>query len=377
VKVPPEYKGAYEEGCPARGQYTTSGECEDNGEEDASKLCWASTRYEMGKNAPCKEVSDCKCIRSSENGNETLNNKYMEINDGKEIRMQKYLVQPKMECDKCADHDCNPNQCNRCEFCEYGTKTFGNRVTEGCFDIPAKNNEVKKNETGRLFMDGDQPTEEDLIVVPHYPLWNPGGTRSLDAKDFIADSRGNTLSFPYQSRQEPLSKKGWLEEYEEAAPKIQRLMDTARDNIVAAGEAANTLSCSDDIATRLRNFKLARKHCHDMQETVSKLAPHTPFSDHPSGEVDHTPDDAEKDNYGVKCKLKQGKMYVVGGKNCIDLVCYYNDGELAKALFDLNARDSACKPIRVAHCIKHNAGPPEDQRKGSQTFDTVSLTRLA
>merc|ERR1719408_380663 len=51
VELPPQYKGAYEWGCPARGKMSAAGACEETDDKDASRLCWSNSRFEAGKNA--------------------------------------------------------------------------------------------------------------------------------------------------------------------------------------------------------------------------------------------------------------------------------------------------------------------------------------
>lgn len=337
VKLPPQYKSAYEWGCPARGTMSSSGECVQGDTKDATKLCWSTTRMESGKGSPCKEVDNCKCIKASENGNTALNNEYAKINEGKEIRTQKYLVQPKQQCDKCSDHDCNPAQCNRCEFCEYTTKTMANRKSEGCYDRAAPKPVGKggKKENGRPYLDGDDATENDLIVIPHYPMWDPGATRDVTEPAVDSSSPSSLLRLPYQSRNEPLSKEAWINKYVEAAPRIQRLMDAGRENLVNAGNEASQIDCKADIPGRIRNFKSQRRECRHMQEISAQLAPHKEFQD-------ETPDFSGQVN-----EINELKCQKVKGGKCTDLNCYFDDKEVTKAIFDLNERNNICKPERA------------------------------
>lgn len=333
VKLPPEYKSAYEWGCPARGTVSPSGECADHGTKDTSQLCWSLQQFEAGKNSPCKDVDDCKCVKPTENGNTTLNNKYSVMNQGKEVRTQKYLVQPKQQCDKCEDHDCNPTQCNRCEFCEYTTKTFGGRRTEGCFTREKAKAEDVDAADGRPYLDGDDATEEDLIVIPHYKFWDPGATRGPDEKGYDAASPSAVLRFPHQNRSEPLSKEAWLSKYKEAAPRIQRLMDAAKESMIWAGQNANTLDCKWDLLGRVAKFKNMRRDCKLMQTTVDALKPRTEFAP-------KAPDAAGK-SHKLKCHL--GKSH-----KCDALNCYYRDKELTAAFYNLAERNTVCKSEKEA-----------------------------
>lgn len=224
-------------------------------------------------------MDDCRCIKATESGNTSQNGKYSTKKQGSELRQQKYFVQPKQNCEKCSEHDCNPMQCDRCEDCEYTTKTFGTRTTEGCFDksfqkSASEQAKAEKAESvGRPYLDGDKPTENHLIVVPHYKFWDPSATRNDEEPGADAKAPWNILRHPYQNRAEPLSKDKWLSQYPETAPSIQLLMDKLRSGVVWAGSEKNseTIDCGQDILGRLMNFKAARRECKDMQATVDQL----------------------------------------------------------------------------------------------------------
>merc|ERR1740130_2552870 len=109
---------------------------------------------------------------------------------------------------------------------------------------------AEKKESGRPYLDGDDPTENDLIVIPHYPMWDPGATRDATEPAVDSSSPSSLLRLPSQSRNEPLSKEAWIKKYVEAAPRIQRLMDVGRENLIDAGNKANQVDCSTDIPGR-------------------------------------------------------------------------------------------------------------------------------
>jgi len=332
VKLPPEYKAAYEWGCPARGTVAPSGECVDKGTKDTSQLCWSLQQFEAGKNSPCKDADDCKCVKPTENGNTTLNSKYSVVNEGSEIRTQKYFVQPKQQCDKCEDHDCNPVQCNRCEFCEYTTKNFGGRRTEGCFPHAEKTAELDLGD-GRPYLDGDDATEEDLIVIPHYKIWDPGATRSPDEAGFDAGHHSHVLRSPHQNRHEPLSKQAWLRRYKEAAPRIQRVMDTARASIIWAGSNSKRLDCKWDLLGRIAKFKSQRRECKMTQETVDQLKRGTTFG--------HDVPDAMGKTQHANCIMAKNHK-------CDALNCYFSDKDVSAAFYALSQRNATCKIERDA-----------------------------
>ena len=95
--------------------------------------------------------------------------------------------------------------------------------TLACYDrsFQAAGGEVKVKgeyeERNRVLLKGQEPLEEDLWVVPQYPLWDP------QVKTEAAEGAGQAAGqiFPFQMDSEPLPNEAWVKAYRSAAPRIQ------------------------------------------------------------------------------------------------------------------------------------------------------------
>jgi hypothetical protein len=250
-------------------------------------------------------------------------------------------------------------QCNRCELCEYTTKSFGGRTTEGCFDRTNAKPSGSEGSDGRPYLDGDKPTENDLIVIPHYKIWDPGAIRSEDEPGFDPSHPSRILRYPYQSRAEPLSKKAWIQKFKEAAPRVQRLLDAGRQNLIWAGNNANGIECDQDIVGRMQKFKSLRRECKEMQATVDMLQRGTQFEE--------TTQDAAGATQKVQCVEAENHK-------CDALNCYSSDKQVQNALLSLSQRNQMCKVERdqarrasemaaLAEKRKERTHPPPPKKK--------------
>merc|ERR1712224_887484 len=130
-----------------------------------------------------------------------------------------------MGCEDCSQHNCNMSACNRCSNCEYGTKTFLGRTAKGCYfrDSGISRDQRVKSEKGRKYLfegmeglEGKQQLQK-LVVIPHYPLWDPGSKRMMTEVGGSPNHPANELKFAYEDRREPLSREGWIDGYKQAA----------------------------------------------------------------------------------------------------------------------------------------------------------------
>ncbi|CAK0881895.1 unnamed protein product [Prorocentrum cordatum] len=81
-------KGAWEVGCPARGQMSGAGECKEPSGSSTSGMCFATGRYEVAASA-C-EPGLCKCAKPvASDGEKSLKFKYADVNDGVELRTRR------------------------------------------------------------------------------------------------------------------------------------------------------------------------------------------------------------------------------------------------------------------------------------------------
>jgi len=342
VTTPVKFRGAYEWGCPARGEMTGAGDCRDFG-KGAVGHCWSSNRYEAGANSPCKDPSMCMCVKPGTEGTSThvqgateIKHKSAESTLGTDLKTQTYLVQPEAQCEDCASHNCDKTSCDKCNNCEYGTKTIMGRTAKGCYF--RDNGTVKRKRTiskeGRQYLfqglDGldSKQAEQKLVVIPHYSLWDPGDSRMGGEVGGAQDHPANSLLFPYESRREPLSREAWIDGYKQAAPRIQRMLDTTVDNVKEWGPKANDIDCTQDILGRLTKMNFFRRECKKHQALEQHLAPNTPTeSNVPDGNGGFIP---------VKC--------IMGGQGmCKSLNCYSDDPDLIKGIAQLGERAKTCR----------------------------------
>lgn len=341
--VPIRFRGSFEEGCPARGEMTPAGDCRDFGKGPLG-FCWSKDRYESGPTSPCKDPSMCMCVKAADNGTSThtsatkaaITHKVSESVQGAELQTRTYWTQPEAQCEECASHNCSRESCNKCHNCEYGTKTSMGRTAKGCYDRDygvARRDRVAATD-GRKYlfkdMDGLDSTQEEqkLVVIPHFPLWDPGDAR-MDTE--VVGQEGdpsNNLQFPYQSRREPLSREAWIDAYKQAAPRIQRVLDMQADNVKEWGPKANDIDCTQDIQGRVEKIRLFRRECRKHQGLVDKLAPDTPFeSNVPDGSGGFIPVKCEKGGQGM----------------CQSLNCYSDDADLIKGITQMHERAKTCR----------------------------------
>lgn len=342
VNTPARFRGAYEWGCPARGTMTSAGDCHDFG-KGAVDFCWSNDRYEAGAESPCKDPSMCMCIKDAENGTGSvteagapLKNKSGQSTQGRDLLTKEYWVQPEANCEDCSQHNCNMASCNKCKNCEYATKTILGRTSKGCYfaDSGVANNQRVHAEKGRSYLfDGMEGLEskqelQKLVVVPHYPLWDPGSARMPTELGGSPTHAANELKFPYQNRREPLSREAWIDGYKQAASRIQNLMDNHVANVKEWGPKANDIDCTQDIIGRTKKMTFLRRECKKYQALEQHIAPKTPFeSKLPDGKGSFIP---------VNC--------VMGGQGmCQALNCYSDDLDLIKGITHLKERSKVCR----------------------------------
>jgi len=288
------------------------------------------------------------CVKDSNNGTGThpipgpvgtkkeMANKSSEVQFGSELVTKNFLVQPEASCEECSSHNCDRAACNKCGNCEYGTKTIMGRTAKGCYDRDsgvARRARVTATD-GRKYlfsgMDGLDSTQEEqkLVVIPHFPIWDPGDQRMAGEEGGAEGHAAQNLVFPYQSRREPLSREAWVDNYKQAAPRIQRVMDVQAENVKEWGPKANDIDCTQDIRGRISKIRLIRRECKKHQQLVFNIAPNTPFeSNVPDGQGGFIP---------VKCQM--------GGQGmCQALNCYSDDADLIKGITQMNERAKTCR----------------------------------
>jgi hypothetical protein len=173
-----------------------------------------------------------------------------------------------------------------------------------------------------------EEVEQKLVVVPHYPLWDPGDQRTPNEAGGLDGDVAKLLQFPYQSRRETLSREAWIDAYKSAAPRIQRMLDLSSESIKDWGPKADKFDCTNDVAGFISKAKNERAECIKHQEIINVLAPHSPFeSSVPDGKGGFIP---------VNC--------VMGGQGmCESLNCYSSDVDVIKGLDQLNERYKTCR----------------------------------
>lgn len=335
--TPVRYRGAYEAACPARGKMSSAGNCVDQ-EKGPVSFCWSSSRYEAGPTSPCKDPSMCMCVKDGPSGTGVDHpNESSQRVAGRTLQTKTFLVQPEAQCEDCAAHNCDRIQCNKCKNCEYGTKTIMGRTAKGCYfrDSGVSKTKRVRADEGRAYlfagMEGQESQEQEqkLVVIPHYQLWNPEDTRTpKEVGGKNKEHAAHELQFPYQSRREPLSREAWIDAYKNAAPAIQRMMDTDSEKVKEWGPKANDIDCTQDVSGFLGKAKNFRRECKKHQEIINMLAPHTPFeSSVADGKGGFTP---------VNCVMGEQGM-------CQSLNCYSDDVDVLKGLDQLNERYKTCR----------------------------------
>merc|ERR1712232_173630 len=205
----------------------------------------SSSPYEMGPQSPCKDPSYCMCVKTTDNGTavqsakaslakQEVSHKSAESMQGQELQTKRYLVQPPADCNDCAAHNCSREACNKCSNCEFGDRTVMGRQAKGCYDrdFGESRHERITSKEGRKYlyagMDGREAEaqEQSLLVIPHYNLWDPGDQRMNGEAGGQPEDPSHILRWPYNSRREPLSREAWINDYKQAAPRIQSTIDS-------------------------------------------------------------------------------------------------------------------------------------------------------
>lgn len=360
------YNGAYEWGCPARGEMTDAGECANTGKGPVA-FCYSNSRFEAGPQAPCKDDMMCMCIKDGSEGTggtahqaHQTPNQSNEAEAGAELRTEEFVTQPMAVCEDCSVHTCDMGACNACANCEWATKTLNGRTAKGCYfvDSGLAMNERTHSREGRAYLfDGikgpsSKEKLEKLAVIPHYPIWDPGSIRPEDEWGGDAGHVAKVLAQPWQSRAEPLEKDAWLHVYTEAAPRIQRLLDLTADNLKEWAPKAKDLLCTTDPTTRVEKFLAMQRKCREMQETAYKLLPNSPFPSRvPNGKGGF--DD-------VNCQKGKGGV-------CEVLNCYTsNDPDVTKAVDLMQFRSKTCrKAIQYLEKEEAKNGPATQEAQVS------------
>lgn len=335
-----DFRGTYEEGCPAKGKVNSVGECKDDENGQGVSMCWTNQRYEAGKDGPCHEAGACECVKATENGERTLNKKLAVDKTGTEKVMQSYLVQVPMNCDSCEAYSRNPSDCKACSRCVFTEKEISGRMVEGCYEAdPFKPKPLPEEdeEPGREYLEGTSTSEEPRIVLPHYKLWDPGDKNGDEGYEDIS------YKFPFQSRSEPLSHDTWLEKYALAAPRMQRLMDRMAAKVKRFSPDPSThkcrtesLGCMDNIGNRLEQVRSVQRACRAMQAMEMKLrkGKATPF--------EAKAPDGQGGNMPINCKVGSGGM-------CQRLNCY--SANLSDQGIPLNKGALVCMREKLKSCL--------------------------
>lgn len=228
------------------------------------------------------------------------------------------------------------------------------RTAQGCYDTDSGVSRVErvhsKEGRGYLFngMEGreDKADTQKLVVIPHFPLWDPGDARMGSEHGGTEDHAAYFLQFPYQSRREPLPREAWIDGYKQAAPRIQRVVDVTVDNVKTWGPKANDIDCTQDIEGRLTKMKLLRRECKKHQALEKEIAPNTPFeSNVPDGNGGFIP---------VKC--------IMGGQGmCQNLNCYSDDDDLNKGIAQMDERAKTCRASMGLLVAEEESNGPIDE----------------
>mmetsp|Transcript_6147 Transcript_6147/g.14273 ORF Transcript_6147/g.14273 Transcript_6147/m.14273 type:complete len:471 (+) Transcript_6147:142-1554(+) len=357
--MPRRLRGSYEVGCPARGTLTGSGACRDDGHK-GKNLCWSTNRFEGGEREPCNSEDKCLCIRSNTaNGLMSQKDKSSEVKNGVEVKYGNYMVQDPPKCDDCRQHDLHEKDCRECDNCEYGQRTVAGEAYTGCWhkdnNERAARAEAKK---GRPFLHGMEPHFRDMAVIPHYPMWDPGEKQdppnddTLDEAEAAAQQElaeevamNEGARMPYQLRAEVLSRKGWIDKYQEAAPRVQLVMDELHEKLV--GEWQHDLGkykCWErhsgdggtDVVAKAEKALAAQRACQQMQDIARTIAPKTSFP----GKVHDVKLRCIKDS--AEAAASKAKV-VAEAEPCAQLNCYVFDPGWKKGIEDLQAAGDKCE----------------------------------
>merc|ERR1711957_1018110 len=112
-----------------------------------------------------------------------------------------------------------------------------------------------------------------LAVLPHYSIWDPSD-KPQGASDITAGDDPQ-YKFPWMSRNERLSREGWLERYAKAAPQVQAVVDGIMKPIQAyrpdgkwdtgACTSVEKLGCLTGLAGKLAEARSVQAACGRLQ----------------------------------------------------------------------------------------------------------------
>lgn len=280
----------YEAGCPARGKISRAGKCKDNGQPiEEQGFCYSSAGYEGGPGMPCSNPEDCLCVKAQpSDGSQSLAYRNIENEDGKELLLGRYQVQQEHKCDVCQQLGQDQSLCQQCPDCVYKEKSFAGEKKMGCWDKDAgKARRERMNGTVfREFLNGGSTYRKEMIMVPHYKMWNPKEqletTAEEGSKEEIQEIRradNSTPRLPYQILREPLSRDKWIEEYDDAVDNIQNLVDKDVTNLVQWVQKAKRLKCLKptgrepgvDIPGFVQKVLSDMRGCQAMQDIARRL----------------------------------------------------------------------------------------------------------
>eukprot|EP00930_Biecheleria_cincta_P023821 TRINITY_DN17139_c0_g1_i1.p1 TRINITY_DN17139_c0_g1~~TRINITY_DN17139_c0_g1_i1.p1 ORF type:complete len:491 (+),score=98.32 TRINITY_DN17139_c0_g1_i1:74-1474(+) len=333
-----DWMETYEVGCPSRGSMTDAGKCKDSGGSvEEQGLCYSSTGYEGGPQAPCQDPGDCICLKNATpNGSRTLGHRHLETVDGKDLIRGSYDVEQVSKCENC-EQLTHAKECKECSDCVYRERSMGGVMKLGCWaaDPAAARISRLKGKEAAEYLGGRTTVQKEMNLIPHYKLFDPGeghdpvsepGSKEEEEELEIARKSGPQL--PYQSVREVLSAQQWIQTYKQAAPAVQKLLDSQVRSVDEWAKTASTLRCvkksrkrlGNDILGKVEKVLSIRNMCQSMQETAAKIAPdHTGFN---GGDLLHC---VRADN-----------------GSCKNLNCYANDQHLKDGLRQLLVRNDEC-----------------------------------
>ena len=345
-QLPPRFdqRPVWEWGCPARGTLTAQGKCQPPkpGDETEAGMCWSQDSMIAGPKTPCGSDGDkCMCVKPvTSDGSVGYGNKSREIlpeytegdsgdYGGVEVVMGNFQVQPMPHCDDCLALSAHWDDCGQCTNCSYGTKILDGRPTLACYDKnfqppgqPIQTQEPPKDDyegKEHILLKGQEPVEQDLWVIPQYPVWDP----QPPGVEEEAPTSGQI--FPFQMSTEPLSNEAWVKAYRAAAPRIQSLMDDIASKLKTWGPGAPQTKCSYGLEERVLKANTARHMCKEMQTLQATLAP---------GKLGAFPRKAE----GRKLLCEHTKK-----DECSRLNCYGKSDEYTQAVAAMKKRSAACR----------------------------------
>jgi len=204
------------------------------------------------------------------------------------------------------------------------------RPTLACYDKnfqpsqqPSPTEEPPKDdyqEKDHILLKGQEPIEQDLWVIPQYPLWDP------QPPGVEQEAATSGQIFPFQMSTEPLSNEAWVKAYKAVAPRIQTLMDDIASKLKTWGPGAAQMKCSEALEERVLKANTARHMCKDMQTLQATLAP---------GRLGAFPRKLET---GRKLRCMSTKK-----DECAKLNCYGKSDDYTQAVAALKKRDAACR----------------------------------